>query len=182
MTSFNYGAPMAGKVDAWGRVSLDPEEAFRLAYAGVDIWTLATNPSDEIERYNALCTRFDKDNYRLDPPTVPTNTPEEEHNHRASNWLISDEIKSIDVREFLLELCRRDDERDRINLEMDLYESRDLIPLLQLMMYLVDHFRSNKIVWGVGRGSSVASYVLYLIGIHKIDSIKYDLSIHDFLK
>jgi DNA polymerase III alpha subunit len=42
--------------------------------------------------------------------------------------------------------------------------------------------KENKIVWGVGRGSSVASYVLYLIGVHRIDSIKYDLDIREFLK
>jgi DNA polymerase III alpha subunit len=42
--------------------------------------------------------------------------------------------------------------------------------------------RDNNIVWGVGRGSSVASYVLYLLGIHKIDSIKYNLSPDEFFK
>jgi DNA polymerase III alpha subunit len=42
--------------------------------------------------------------------------------------------------------------------------------------------RENDIVWGVGRGSSVASYTLYLIGVHKIDSIKYELDINEFLK
>jgi DNA polymerase III alpha subunit len=42
--------------------------------------------------------------------------------------------------------------------------------------------RSSNIVWGVGRGSSVASYALYLIGIHKIDPIKYNLSINEFFK
>jgi DNA polymerase III alpha subunit len=42
--------------------------------------------------------------------------------------------------------------------------------------------RKNKIVWGVGRGSSVASYVLFLIGIHKVNSLKYNLDIKEFLK
>ena len=31
--------------------------------------------------------------------------------------------------------------------------------------------RENNIVWGVGRGSPVASYVLFLIGVHRINSI-----------
>jgi DNA polymerase III alpha subunit len=34
----------------------------------------------------------------------------------------------------------------------------------------------------VGRGSSVASYVLFLIGVHKIDPIKYELPIEEFFK
>jgi DNA polymerase III alpha subunit len=46
----------------------------------------------------------------------------------------------------------------------------------------VETMRVNNIVWGVGRGSSVASYVLYLIGVHKIDSMYYDLDIEEFLR
>ena len=42
--------------------------------------------------------------------------------------------------------------------------------------------RKNNIVWGVGRGSSVSSYVLFLMGVHKVDSMKYNLDIKDFLK
>ena len=50
------------------------------------------------------------------------------------------------------------------------------------MKYLVDTLRKNNIIWGVGRGSSVASYVLYLLGVHRIDSLYYDLDITEFLK
>jgi DNA polymerase III alpha subunit len=57
-----------------------------------------------------------------------------------------------------------------------------MIPVLTTMKYVVDTLRANNIVWGVGRGSSVSSYVLYLIGIHKIDSVKYDLPIDEFFK
>ena len=57
-----------------------------------------------------------------------------------------------------------------------------MLDLLNYMIYLVDFMRENKIVWGVGRGSSVASYVLYLIGVHKIDSLYYDLDVAEFLR
>ena len=57
-----------------------------------------------------------------------------------------------------------------------------MMPLLQWLKYLVDTCRANNIVWGVGRGSSVSSFVLFLIGVHKIDSIKYDLDWRDFLR
>jgi DNA polymerase III alpha subunit len=50
------------------------------------------------------------------------------------------------------------------------------------MKYIVDTLRANNVVWGVGRGSSVASYVLHLIGVHKIDSVKYDIPIEEFFK
>jgi len=42
--------------------------------------------------------------------------------------------------------------------------------------------RENGIVWGVGRGASVASYVLYLIGVHRINSIQYGLDWREFLR
>lgn len=180
--SFTCATNVSSKVDAWGRVALKPEAAFELAYQGFDVWAVPTEGHPLVEDYNAICARFGKEEFQLEPLPVPTNTPEEEHATRAQTWLISDEIKSISVREFLLSLCQRDDERQRVQLEMDLFEERDLVPLLQLMMYLVDHFRRSGIVWGVGRGSSVASYCLYLIGVHKIDSIKYGLSVHEFLK
>jgi DNA polymerase III alpha subunit len=50
------------------------------------------------------------------------------------------------------------------------------------MKYVVDTLRANNVVWGVGRGSSVASYVLFIIGVHKIDSVKYDLDWREFLR
>ena len=70
----------------------------------------------------------------------------------------------------------------RVEMELALYIERGLIPILQVLVYVVDTLRKNNLVWGVGRGSSVASYVLYLIGIHKIDSLKYNLDIREFLK
>ena len=42
--------------------------------------------------------------------------------------------------------------------------------------------RKNSVLWGLGRGSSVASYVLYLLGVHRINSLYYDLDIKEFLK
>jgi DNA polymerase III alpha subunit len=57
-----------------------------------------------------------------------------------------------------------------------------MIIVLKFLKYLVDVCNTNNIVLGVGRGSSVASYCLYLLGVHCIDSIKYELDIKEFLK
>ena len=57
-----------------------------------------------------------------------------------------------------------------------------MMAVLKCMKYIVDTLREHNIVWGVGRGSSVASYVLHLLGVHKIDSIKYDIPIGEFFK
>ena len=81
-----------------------------------------------------------------------------------------------------MDQCKTDAELQRVGEELLLFQERNLFPLLCFMRYLVDTLRKNNIVWGVGRGSSVASYVLYLIGVHKINSMYYDLDIAEFLK
>jgi DNA polymerase III alpha subunit len=57
-----------------------------------------------------------------------------------------------------------------------------MLPVLQFLLYFIDKLKDNNIVWGVGRGSSVSSYVLFLMGVHRIDSVKYNLDIKEFLK
>lgn len=93
-----------------------------------------------------------------------------------------EQYKTMDIAAWLLNQCSEQAQLQRVGQELLMYQERNLFPLLCYLKYLVDTMRENNIVWGVGRGSSVASYVLYLIGIHKIDSIYYDLDIEEFLK
>jgi len=169
-------------IDDYGRVLVRSDDLTELLYAGYDPSDLSILSDEKIETYNHWCKVFNKQDYQIIPATTPAHTPQEEHARRTATWFIPEEFQNLNVRASLLERCERDDERVRINLEMDLYEARDLLPLLKLMFAMVDHFRRHNIVWGVGRGSSCASYVLYLIGVHKIDSLFYDLDIAEFLK
>ena len=107
----------------------------------------------------------------------------EEFDHRSqTTWFMPEEYKQLDIAEYVLSLCTQDYELQRVGEELLLYQERNLFDLLRYLKYLVDTMRDNNILWGVGRGSSVSSYVLYLIGIHKINSIKYGLDIREFLK
>lgn len=99
----------------------------------------------------------------------------------SSIWFMPDEYKQMDIEEFLIKNCPKEN-YDRLILELEEYRRRDLLNLLRQMKYIVDTLRKNNIVWGVGRGSSVASYVLFLLGVHKIDSVKYKLPIEEFFK
>ena len=109
-------------------------------------------------------------------------TIEEFDRQCQANWHMPQDYKDLDIVVWILDQCKTDVERQRVGQELLLYVDRNLLPLLQYLKYLVDTMRANNIVWGVGRGSSVASYVLFLIGIHKIDSLYYDLSIEEFLR
>ena len=101
---------------------------------------------------------------------------------KQQNWHMPQEYKELDIAKYLLDLCKTEEELQRVGEELLLFQERDMFDLLRYMKYLVDTMRNNNIVWGVGRGSSVSSFVLYLIGIHKINSLYYDLSIDEFLK
>jgi len=98
-----------------------------------------------------------------------------------AQWFIPKEYQIMDIEAFLIDRCPKQN-LDRMLQELELYRTHDLIPVLKAMKYVVDTLRNNNIVWGVGRGSSVASYVLFIIGIHKIDSVKYKLPITEFFK
>ena len=67
-------------------------------------------------------------------------------------------------------------------MELTEYKARNLYPVLKVLIYIIDTMRRNNLVWGIGRGSSIASYVLFLLGVHKVNSIKYNLDIKEFLK
>jgi hypothetical protein len=108
--------------------------------------------------------------------------PFEWHESNQNIWFMPDEYKNMDIAKWLLDLCRNETELQRTGAELLMYAERDMLDLLRYLKYLVDTFRANNIVWGVGRGSSVASFVLYLLGIHKVNSITYNLDIEEFIR
>ena len=93
-----------------------------------------------------------------------------------------DEYKQLDIAEHVLSLCHSDVELQRCGQELMLFQERNLFDLLRYLKYLVDVMRENRLIWGVGRGSCVASYVLYKLGVHRIDSLYYELDPAEFLR
>ena len=101
---------------------------------------------------------------------------------QQSIWKMPNEYKTFDIAKYVLDCCTNDEELQRVGEELLLYQDYNLFDLLRYLKYLVDTMRKNNIVWGVGRGSSVASYVLFLLGVHKINSLYYDIPITEFLR
>ena len=93
-----------------------------------------------------------------------------------------DQYRTLDIAEHVLKLCSTEAQLQRCGAELLLYQERGLFDLLRYLTYLVDVMRDNHVIWGVGRGSSVASYVLYLLGVHRIDSMYYELDPAEFLR
>lgn len=106
-----------------------------------------------------------------------------EFDHRnQTTWFMPDEYKQLDIAKHLLDLCTTDEELQRVGQELLLFAERDLLDLLKYLKYLVDVMTEHRLIWGVGRGSSVASYVLYLLKVHRINSIYYELDPREFLR
>ena len=100
-----------------------------------------------------------------------------------SSWNMPEEYRTMDIEAWVREQGPPwDPQHSRIEEELAEYRARNMLDLLRWLKYFVDNCSKNNVVWGIGRGSSVASYVLYLIGVHNIDSIKYNLDWREFLR
>jgi len=107
----------------------------------------------------------------------------DEFDHRnQQQWYMPKEYRDLDIAAYVLSLCRSQEQLQRVGQELLLFQERELFDLLKYLKYLVDVMQENRIVWGVGRGSSVASYVLFLLGVHRVDSMFYDLDPKEFLR
>jgi hypothetical protein len=115
-------------------------------------------------------------------PAIEQLSVEEYDRYCQSQWHMPAEYRELDIAQHVLNLCRTDAELQRVGQELLMYQERNLFDLLRYLKYLTDTMRENRIIWGVGRGSSLASYVLYLLGVHRIDSMLYDLDPAEFLR
>jgi DNA polymerase III alpha subunit len=138
--------------------------------------------NQDFEKYNHAIKKNYVDNTpELEKLSIIQLDVEEFDRINQQTWFIPDEYKNLDIKSYVLERTP-DHAVDRVNEELNLYDKYNIIDVLKVCIYIIDTLRKNNIVWGVGRGSSVASYVLYLIGVHKVDSIKYELDINEFLR
>lgn len=111
-----------------------------------------------------------------------TATLEEFDRRLQQTWHMPQEYKDMDIAQYILGLCSNEAELQRCGHELLLFQERNLFDLLKFLKYLVDTMTANCIIWGVGRGSSVASFVLYKLQVHKINSMYYELDVAEFLR
>jgi hypothetical protein len=163
-----YGQIILNENDLFSLYLQDPTRTFKKTYIDKDI-----KFSDFIETENI-------------PELIVYDDPklsiQEFDNNNQNNWLIPKEYMDMDIAKYVLDRCSNEAELQRAGDELLKFQERDMFILLKYLKYLVDTMRKNKIVWGVGRGSSVASFVLFLLEVHRINSLYYDLSIDEFLK
>lgn len=169
------------RLDNYKRAVLDVDEGIDLLLEGKTIDGAVFSESKDTRLYNEnveevlskTLVEFDTD---LDISV------EEFHTMQSRKWMVPERYENIDIAEYLFDLCETQEQMERVTDEYALFNERGLIPLLRFLLFLVEYMRENKYVWGVGRGSSVSSYILYLLGVHKINSLEHNLDIEEFLK
>jgi len=169
--------------DVYGQAFTDTRELCDLLYLNPELDLSRFRVVDSLPYNTAVMQTFSGfesvNQYVVPREEIPV---ELFHWSQQQTWYMPQEYKDLDIASHVLGLCKTDAELQRVGEELLLYQERNLFPLLQYLKYFVDTMRANQVLWGLGRGSSVASYVLYLLGVHKINSMFYDLDIREFLK
>ena len=170
------------KTDELGIPRFSNRDLVDMIYSGHadKVHVVLCDADDDVDRFNAAMEEQGLDKLQK---YIPLDVDQKTFDGVCQGeWFMPDEYKELDVVRFLNNRQMTVEERQRVQEELQAFTERGMIPLLRYMCYLVDYMRENDIVWGVGRGSSVASYVLYLIGVHRINSIQYGLDWREFLR
>ena len=171
------------KSDKFGQLIFSEDDVINLYLQGHDITTLNHLLVDNTIDLETAAHILDNVPAFIKYDELAQQQSVEEWDHRCqANWYMPQEYKDLDIAEYVLNLCATDAELQRCGHELMLFQERGLFNLLRYLKYLVDTMRKNNLIWGVGRGSSVASYVLYKLGVHRIDSLYYELEPEEFLR
>lgn len=172
-----------------GDSTVPEEEIIRLLSAGMPVDGLFVEQlTEDIKQYNTLVSK--EEQIKVKPVVI---------GDLSFEWSIPEEYKTLNLHRYIIdklwdELELHPDWIDgklhkpavkrilRTSSEITMYSDMKLYDILRALIYIINTLRTNNIVWGVGRGSSVSSYILYLIGVHDVDSVEYDLDVTDFLR
>ena len=171
------------KTDKFGQMVFSEQDVIHLYLQGHNIDTLQHLLVDNTIDLETAASILDNVPAFIRYDELAQSQSVEQFDHRCqTNWYMPDEYKSMDIAALVLGLCKTDAELQRCGEELLLFQERNLFDLLRYLKYLVDVMTENQLIWGVGRGSSVASYVLYKLGVHRIDSMYYELDPTEFLR
>ena len=171
-------------IDEYGDISFTCNEVIQSLYSDSNIVEHVTD-EQEISKYNQFASHFGFD--IIQHKSKPKIDPILHHASLSKQWCMPDQYKQIDVEQFLAKKLAQ------FNLTADSYvnillneiiefKKRSMFDLIRFLIYMMDVCKQKNIVTGIGRGSSVSSLVLYLIGVHHIDPIKYNLDYKEFLR
>ena len=171
-------------VNEYGQVTFSTDEVLEGLYSQNQLSDYIED-QDEILKHNAYADQFEV--AKLVKQETIKQPVIEYHNKMSDHWHLPPQWAQIDVEKYCLSKLQthglmQENYIETLNNELTEYGQRNMMTLLKFLIYLIDTCNTNNIVSGVGRGSSVSSLVLYLIGVHYIDPVKYNLNYKEFLR
>jgi DNA polymerase III alpha subunit len=163
------------------QVVIDEDDVLEVLYRNDTIKQIIVEQGYWAERFNKHCREFELP-FLFDWQEESSQSEEEFIRSNLLDWNLPAEYNDFDLENYLLSKCETTEQVVRVQQELEEFRKRDMLGVLTWLKYFIDTLRANDKVWGVGRGSSVSSYVLYLLDIHRVDSLKYELDIKEFLK
>ena len=172
------------QTNKFGQLVLDQDDLFDLIMQGQDISVMPCVTVHESVNVQHLIQQVPNADSLLTWQSAGQDdlTVQQFDRDCQSKWHMPQQYQELDIAEHVISLCQTQTQLQRVAQELLLFQDRNLFDLLRYLKYLVDTMRANNVIWGVGRGSSVSSYVLYLLGVHQVDSVFYDLDIQEFLR
>jgi len=169
------------KIDSLGNCTLDLNDVVDHLMSGGGISDVGARMFDFPTRdYNNLASNKDCDHWQI-RAVAKFASAQDLDDFCQAQWMLPQEYLDLDIETHVYSLCNSEEEVYRVELELAEFKARDLLIVLKALKYLVDLMQKEQILWGVGRGSSVASYCLYLLGVHNVNSIQYNLDFKEFL-
>lgn len=158
-----------------GSMTIEPQNV--LEYMTTKAKLHVTHVTPDVKSYNLLADSPITEKVKLDVAGI-----------RPEDWNIPERYKTMDLDKYFDDKLnewqgpQRQLRADRVARELAAFREEDMEIVLRLMIHIVDTLESNNAVWGIGRGSSVSCFLLFLIGVHDIDSVQYQLNFSDFMK
>lgn len=160
-----------------GEITLTKEGIYDLILSGEELVDIkVSNIDEEIKRFSKL----------TDIEFLEKTKPD--YSKIDDTFNIPEYYRSLDLGEYFLSKLRdRVNKVQKIHLrrikeELEKFEEKGMQDVLRLAIYIVDTMKDQKLVWGPGRGSACCSFLLFLIELHDIDSVEFELDIHEFLR
>jgi DNA polymerase III alpha subunit len=161
-----------------GTVICDESGLVEILYSGNSIGDLYCSDYSNEKEWSLSNRLLDS----TDAGPIYTNSKKLDGINWNSYWLTPEPYNSIDFRKWCIEKCSTPEEKNRAEAEIAELEKRNMVSAMKHLIYCVDVWRKNNVLWGVGRGSSVSSFILFLIGINRVNPIKYNLDFKEWLK
>lgn len=165
-------------VTSSGEVVLTYDSLVKMARDGKDVHLHRGMQDDFLDKYN----RVSREKIAVWTPSPGGEIPLELY-----EWNTPPPFSDIDVATYVIDRLVElglDIEEYAVRLEAEITEceERNMMPVMRHVIFMVDDFKRRNVVWGVGRGSSCASLMMFLIGLNKVDPVKYDIPMSEFFK